>query len=177
MKLTNEQVKLVEDNYRLIYSFAKRHCIDLLEDDNYGLLATGLCKAAQKYNPNKGSFSTIAYYAMRSEMRHNYTTQTYIKRDIRRLNKYNDFEDVEFGENKIDTTQSEEMLLSNIAYKDILTYLKQALSERRYAILEYMLQGYTIMEIGSMLNITHQAVSTNIKVIRQVLREYLKGEE
>lgn len=177
MKLTNEQAKIVEDNCGLIYSFAKRYCIDLCEDDNYGLLAIGLCKAAQKYNPNKGSFSTIAYYAMRSEIRHNYTTQTYIKRDVRRINKYNDFEDVELGGSEVDINQSEDVLLSHIEYKNILNYLKQVLSDRRYAILEYTLKGYTLMEIGRMLNISHQAVSTNIKVIRQALEEYLKGEE
>lgn len=56
MKLSDEQVKLVEENHNLIYSFLSSN--NFLADDYYDLAAIALCETALHYDPSKGSFST-----------------------------------------------------------------------------------------------------------------------
>lgn len=52
--LTEGERKLVEDNHDLIYMIAD--CLELEIDDYYGLLAIGLCHAAQKYKKRKRAY-------------------------------------------------------------------------------------------------------------------------
>lgn len=49
--LTEDERKLVEDNHDLIYMVSD--CLDIDIDDYYGVLAIGLCHAAQNYNKRK----------------------------------------------------------------------------------------------------------------------------
>ena len=52
--LTKEERKLVENNHDLIYMMAD--CLELDVDEYYGLLAIGLCHAAQKYKTRKRAY-------------------------------------------------------------------------------------------------------------------------
>lgn len=52
--LTKEERKLVENNHDLIYMMAD--CLELDVDEYYGLLAIGLCHAAQKYKIRKRAY-------------------------------------------------------------------------------------------------------------------------
>lgn len=63
--MTAEQQKLAEENHNLIYGYAEQNDIDL--DEYYDVLAIGLCKAAIRYNENKGKFSTFAFVTMGTE--------------------------------------------------------------------------------------------------------------
>ena len=62
--LSQEQQKLVADNHNLIYSFARKHKIDVGE--YYDVLALGLCKAAMYHDGVSGKFSTLAYQSMKT---------------------------------------------------------------------------------------------------------------
>lgn len=53
--LTEEERKLVEDNHNLIYIVAD--CMEIDADEYYGLLAIGLCHAAQKYKKRKRAYN------------------------------------------------------------------------------------------------------------------------
>lgn len=65
--LTAEQKKLVEDNQKLIFFALKRFHYPV--DDFYDLAAIGLCKAAAKYDPEKGAtFASYAIQAIRNEL-------------------------------------------------------------------------------------------------------------
>ena len=80
--LNEEQKKMVEDNYNLIYSYANLHNLPLdIENYNackpqapfgnedwFGALATGLCKAAFLYDETKSTFATFAYKCMDTEV-------------------------------------------------------------------------------------------------------------
>ena len=72
-KLTPEQQRLVEDNHNLIYSFIQLKRLDL--DEWYDVCAIGLCHAAQKWNPARGKFTTIAYRAMLTAVDHTNVVQ------------------------------------------------------------------------------------------------------
>lgn len=67
--LTAEQKKLVEDNQALIFFSLKK--FNYPAWDFYDLAAIGLCKAAEKYDPEKGSsFATYAIRAIHNELSH-----------------------------------------------------------------------------------------------------------
>lgn len=57
--LTEKEQKLVEDNHDLIYMMAD--CLELDIDEYYGLLAIGLCHAAQKYKKRKRAYEFSEY--------------------------------------------------------------------------------------------------------------------
>lgn len=57
--LTDGERKLVEDNHDLIYMMAD--CLELDTDEYYGLLAIGLCHAAQKYKKRKRAYDFTDY--------------------------------------------------------------------------------------------------------------------
>lgn len=52
--LSDDERKLVEDNHDLIYMIAD--CMEVDVDEYYGLLAIGLCHAAQKYKKRKRAY-------------------------------------------------------------------------------------------------------------------------
>lgn len=64
--LNEKQKNLVEENYNLIYKYAKDHKLDIEEFS--GLLSIGLCKAALNYDSDKTKFSTFAYRCMGNEV-------------------------------------------------------------------------------------------------------------
>lgn len=52
--LTDEERKLVEDNHDLIYKVSD--CLGLDIEESYGIMAIGLCHAAQRYNKTKHDY-------------------------------------------------------------------------------------------------------------------------
>ena len=65
--LTNEQRAFVEEHLGLVASFVRRHCGPSLDrDDLYQSCALMLMTSVQGWKPERGSFSTWAYMAMRS---------------------------------------------------------------------------------------------------------------
>lgn len=67
--LTAKQKKLVEDNMALIFFTLKKYNYPV--DEFYDLGAIGLCKAAAKYDPEKGAaFSSYAVQSIRNELSH-----------------------------------------------------------------------------------------------------------
>lgn len=67
--LTAEQKKLVEDNQALIFFALKK--FHYPADDFYDLAAIGLCKAAARYDPEKGAtFASYAVQSIRNELGH-----------------------------------------------------------------------------------------------------------
>lgn len=75
--LTDEERKLVEDNHELIYTVANSMGIDL--EEFYGVLAIGLCHAAQSYDEKKHhyGFSMFASMVMILEWARYYNQSVY----------------------------------------------------------------------------------------------------
>lgn len=70
--LTKEQRDLVSKNYGLLYGCANKYNLDL--EEQYGLLAIGLCRAAETYNASHGcTFASWAYTWMLGQVSHDYS--------------------------------------------------------------------------------------------------------
>ncbi len=70
--LTKEQRDLVAKNYGLLYGCANKYNLDL--EEQYGLLAIGLCRAAETYDASRGcTFASWAYLWMLGQVSHDYT--------------------------------------------------------------------------------------------------------
>ena len=79
--MTEEQKKLVEDNYGLLLDFLSKKKLPINESDKfngidwYGTAAIGFCNAAAAYDPTKDvAFSTFAYQCMTNAIANCYTT-------------------------------------------------------------------------------------------------------
>lgn len=67
-KLTKSQRKLVEDNHNFIYYFLRRHNLSI--EEWYDTCAIGICRAAMKFQPEKGfQFLTFAGACLLNEIR------------------------------------------------------------------------------------------------------------
>ena len=67
--LTPKQQQLVTDNHALVFKFLQHH--HLVCDDWLDVAEIGLCKAAQDYDPTRGTtFSTCAFLYMWREFLH-----------------------------------------------------------------------------------------------------------
>ena len=169
MELNEEEKKLVEDNHNLIWYYVRRYGISY--DEYYDVLAIELCKAAKHYDESKGTFSTIALKFMNNKM-HKLHEESTLQRKIPKdkINNYNSVLDIEYkvGSNyDMEKNIVNKMNLENELHKafEVIT------NERDRKIMYYRLKNLTVMEIGEMLNITHQYVSARIKQIRKKLKE------
>lgn len=61
-QITEEQRILAEKNHNLIYAFLQKYHLTI--EDDYGLAAIGLCKAAMTFKEGVSSFATYAYKCM-----------------------------------------------------------------------------------------------------------------
>ena len=133
--LTDAQRKLVEENHNLIYSFMKSR--NLACPDFYDICAIGLCKAAQKYQPEKHTFAYYAYCSMAKEVRyvfvHSYR-QKCVPRNAKvsfdnsldhTVKSYDDYSDCEF-ESYIEGLTDREKKLLQLHYKYGYTYAELA---------------------------------------------------
>jgi len=172
--LTDNQRKLVEDNYKLIQGYARWRNINL--SDYHGLLAIGLCNAAKLYNPEKGSFSSIAYYCMDNEFGH-YNTKT-------KTQKRNNGES-DWSYNNIDKKSEEEYiniltdktfdtLWIEMELKDTLEKFIQLFPKQRYReIIQLRCLGYNLDEIAIMYGYKDRRnIDYYMKEIRKKWREY-----
>ena len=170
MRLNDEQRKLVEQNHNLIYSAMYKFGIRNEKfDDYYGVAAVGLCKAGMHFNIFKGSFSTVAYKCIHSELRKQI-------RDDNALYRKSDRDSVSYNatifqqeDNSICTENIllvdenfEENLISTLLFLDKLEILYN-IDKKIIALVIY---GYTQEEIGKALGISRQAVQQHIYRMR-----------
>lgn len=156
--MTKQQ--LIEDNMSLVYSFiTKKYPTFINDDDIIQCGMVGLCKAAEKWDKNKGNFSTFAWYCIRNE----------ICREFKRRMKYRDvlsldYEmEIGFGEK----CSFGELLVGedDVAIVEVDNRL---LTARQSQILKLAKSGMTYSEIARQLGISTQRVSAVMRKIRKV---------
>lgn len=157
MRLTKEQRALVERHHKLIYSFLVKHQLPV--DAYYGECAEGLCKAAAAYEEGKGAFSTLAYRYMFTEMSHA------LRRDRRQQS---------ITKKLLDRPAPGPIDLTKAEAQELTTVLLVALPERKRQILALLLQGHSQRAISDELGVSRQAVSRNVKRIRETYEEMTK---
>ena len=73
-KLNDEQRKLIEDNYSLIWHLHEKYFTKFTDFDRYmDLGRMAICKAALKWDESKGTFGTYLFWVLRSEVNQYYT--------------------------------------------------------------------------------------------------------
>lgn len=177
-RLNDEERKLIEDNYGLIYSFAIKKNLEL--DEVYGELATGMCYAAHSFNPKRGKFSTLAYYCMSSELNKTYKYNNRNRRipedKLDHYDKLNIYE----RESLWDITDFKLSRFNNpynkaideINYNNVIKRISKILTDKEKAVLYYKLKGLTNEEIGKIENVKHQAITHRIKNIRLKIKQH-----
>ena len=180
-RLNDKQRQLAEQNHNLIYSFAKKFQLNL--DEYYGVLATGLCKAALSYVDGEFQFSTFAYTCMLNVVK-SYRRDRYAQRRIL---------------NEMDTLSLDEPILNNgddqettvgetIADKSVDVQndcesngLQQAfsdyLNDKEREILKYLLQGFIYKEIAEIMGGSKQNVGQYVQRIRRKWVEFNETHE
>lgn len=180
-RLNDKQQQLAEENHNLIYSFAKKFQLNL--DEYYGVLATGLCKAALSYVDGEFQFSTLAYTCMLNAVK-SYRRDRYTQRRIL---------------NEMDTLSLDEPILNNgddqettvgeiIADKSVdvqndceTNGLRQAfsdyLNDKEREILNYLLQGLIYKEIAEIIGGSKQNVGYYVQRIRRKWVEFNETHE
>lgn len=170
--MTEEQKKLVEDNHKLIYAYLYQK--DLDEEEYYDLAAIGLCKAAKKFDPNKGyKFSTLAYKSMQNEILNGMRLEK-LKRCIpkNKLVYYNS-ETIfsESSEEYINFLPSKENIEDDAIFSVFFEWIcSKCKKERDVEILRFLMEGYTHKEIGDIFNISRQTIG---KIRDEIRDKYL----
>jgi len=72
--MTDEQRKLIEDNQLLVRKFMVKYHLN--DDDIFQELIAHLCSVIDKYEPEKGAFSTWVFMVCENEMHHIHKANT-----------------------------------------------------------------------------------------------------
>ncbi len=161
--LTEEQKELVEKNHNLIYDFAyKRNILNV--DDWYGILATGLCKAARYYDENKGcAFSTFAFRCMDSEL------CDVLRRYDLSVNK----DTLSYDDELFSKDFPDSRTWNGMQYAIILDSLTKNLNVKEAQVLSMIVDGDTQNEIAEKMGCKQQNISYYIKQIKKKIGNWL----
>lgn len=156
MKLTEEEKRVVEENYKLIYWYANLKGLDI--DEWYGLLAIELCKAVVKYDPERASLSN--YYKMRCDtlVKQEYRKTQSQKRANNGIYELRDYHTVGTSNDIEDYFVTQEIF--NSEYREVL--------ELKY-------QGYSQKEIGDKLGLSQSQISKILRKVRGELYNEANG--
>lgn len=167
--LNEKQKNLVEENYNLIYKYAKDHKLDIEEFS--GLLSIGLCKAALNYDSDKTKFSTFAYRCMGNEVS-NYLRKINAVKHLRHDTVYS----MEAFDENYDSPISETLLM--VSSENIeREYIFKAEFQKEYDklkdqvknIVALKYRGYTNNEVAEIMNMKASAVSMALKKFKAAL--------
>ena len=168
--MTQEQRKLVEDNYKLVRFFCKKYRID--PEEYHGNLSIGLCKAAMSYDETKGfSFSTYAMKCMYNE---------YLQKIRDDNNKQMSFEktflslDKEMSNDCGDTwTLADIVSKSNSEpWQNIISFkIKDILSEKELRVCKMYYNGLSQSMIGEKEGCTQTYISRILTKARKKLEK------
>lgn len=167
--LNEKQKNLVEENYNLIYKYAKDHKLDIEEFS--GLLSIGLCKAALNYDSDKTKFSTFAYRCMGNEVS-NYLRKINAGKYLR----YDEVYSMEAFDENYDSSISETLLMvssENIERECIFKAKFQKeydkLKDQVKNIIALKYHGYTNNEVAEIMNMKASTVSMALKKFKVAL--------
>lgn len=176
--LTDEQRELVEKNHSLIYSYAFKNKVSL--DEFYGVLAAGLCKAAQAYDKTRGSFSTFAYRCMQNEYFGEWNrmkNKSHIPKDAiyyyeESLEKHGEYYEVEKSDNFIDYD-----CYNDVEYKMILDSMYAKLTPMERDIVALHMDGLNYSNIANVLGCSKQCISYHANKARRKVKQELYNKD
>jgi RNA polymerase sigma factor (sigma-70 family) len=160
-----ETAKLIEDYIPLAKSICKRYA-ELDYDDRFQQAALGLCEAAQKFDPTKGSFGAYARRVIKSYLNDFYNdSKSNIKNSIS-----TDWNSVEANseDSKIPTSFMASNQKSKYELFEVLESVNQSLSEEHYKIAK-MITVHTQEEVAKELGISQSTICRRLNDIQTVL--------
>ena len=168
-RLTEEQRELVNDNIGLVKKFIEKK--RLKYDDWYDLMCIALCEAAITFNPEKGKFSTHAFWKMQQKLTNEATNMNRSKRGNNdkpmRLDQTVRVENEDYTLAELvaseDNVEESAMLRKNMA--DMM----KRLSKTQQFIAVELANGKTQKEIAEELGIARQTFNTHLKRMRDKL--------
>lgn len=172
--MTEQQRQLITENHNLIYSFLNKYNLDV--EEYYDLAAIGLCRAAKYYQHTNSRFSTYAYRCMFNIV----TNELNRKQNVGVIPEHlvisynttikNEEDDtveyLEYIPSDFDLEYSSTNKVTIISYIE-----KLSLSDRDLLILRLLIEGYTLIEIGKMVNCDRNTVAR----VRKKIVNKLKG--
>jgi RNA polymerase sigma factor (sigma-70 family) len=160
--LTKEQQDLVERNHQLIYGFASKYKID--PEENYDILAIGLCNAALTFDRTRGySFSTLAYKCMLNEI-------CRIKRDDKRVKEIPKYAIVPFAEIH---PNSDELTQGNyLDSNSIVTDFVSGLTKNEQIVFKYLYNQMTYRDIGNIMGCSCENIRRTKERIKKKWKKY-----
>lgn len=175
MKMNESARKLAEDNFCLVYSFAKKYNIDM--EEYFGDIAIGLCNAAIKYDECKGSFSTFAYICMKAEFVDSFNRS---KRKSCVPSNIKIPIDKEYcSDNSKSSMSLEEIVSNNLSFEnDTITkmmiehFLDELNSDKKKEMVKLIIDGHRIIDIAEKFNCSFQNVSLAKKDFKNILKKY-----
>lgn len=167
--LNEKQKNLVEENYNLIYKYAKDHKLDIEEFS--GLLSIGLCKAALNYDSDKTKFSTFAFRCMGNEVS-NYLRKINAGKYLRHDEVYS-MEVLDEEDNRPIAETSLMVSSENIEGE----YIFKAKFQKEYGKLKDQVKnivalkyyGYTNNEVAEIMDMKASTVSMALKKFKMAL--------
>ena len=171
-RLTEEQRELVNNNIGLVKKFIEKN--RLKYDDRYDLICIALCEAAITFNPEKGKFSTHAFWKMQQKLTNEATNMNRNKRGNNdkpmRLDQTVRVENEDYTLAELvaseDNVEESAMLRRNMA--DMMKRLTQT----EQIIAAELAKGATQKEIGNKMGLSQQAINAYIKVMRSRLQGF-----
>lgn len=152
--MTEEQKKLVEDNVKLVFFVINKFFPCYAQDEDMISIGTmGLLKAAQKWTPEKGKFSTLAVTAIKHQIGLEIQKS---KRQLRDDSK-NRFENDSDKYDVFETLESPIDVEADVERRlDIAAAMKNLNLEQRELLRMKYVEGLTFEEIAKIKGYTRQ---------------------
>ena len=171
-RLTEEQRELVNNNIGLVKKFIEKK--RLKYDDWYDLMCIALCEAAITFNPEKGKFSTHAFWKMQQKLTHEVAHLNTNKRgngsNPKRLDQTVrvDNEDYTLAE----LVASEDNVEESAVLRKNMADMMKRLTKTEQIIAAELANGTTQKEIGAKMGLSQQAINAYVKLMRSRLQGF-----
>jgi len=162
---TASRDRLILSHLRLAIHIAKRYAktedelLDRIQDAN-----VGLCKAADVFDWDRGSFTVCADYYIRSEIRNN------LRNGLGRIKRV-DYENCSFQSSDItdlDSTLGDSPdAYDSVLYTSFVRRISDRATDRERQIIEMRVLGFTFEDIGETLNISRARVGQILEKFKE----------
>lgn len=178
--MTEAQTKLVLDNQKLIFHVLNRKFPWLANDEDVISVANlGLCKAAIKFDPDRGfAFSTFACPVIYNEI------GMYLRKDLKIKDKETspDFARSDVPENDdcgdgnvFDIRPVEEQGFERIEFSKDLQNAMSDLTDKQKQIVEGVAQRKTFTQIAKEMGTSKQYPQQEFRKVARIIAERMKG--
>lgn len=171
--LTDEQKLLVEQNHKLIYDFIYKKNLNF--EEYYDILAIYLCRAAMKFEPEKGfCFSTFVFSVFNNCLKVMWRESTLARTIPESMVFSYDAQALEDGSSYISIIPDDFNLADYVIGKNIYSYLLSLLTDKERYIAHGLMNNKTLQQMADELNCSKQNIGNYVQRIRIKLQRFKK---